>query len=210
MRWARCLPALALSLCVVVAARAQDEKPLTSPYFPLQVGAVWNYRAGEATFQYKVARFEKVGKTNCARIELLVLNRVVSFEHVAVTKDGVQRFSFEGKALEKPITILPLELKEGAEWSIDSKVGGEALTGKFVLTKVGEKETVRAAGKDYQAVVVTGKDLKVNGTPVGLKYYFAEKVGMVKQELELAGNKVTFELEKYEPTPAKKEKEAGK
>src|SRR5262245_55186722 len=127
VRW---LPALALSLCVAAAA-AQDEKPPTSPYFPLEVGATWTYRAGEATFQYKVAKFEKVGKTTCARIELVVNNQVKSSEHVAVTKDGVQRFGFEGTALKTPITILPLELKEGAEWGVDSQVGGETLSGKF-------------------------------------------------------------------------------
>ena len=208
MRSFRWLPALALPLLVVFAARAQDEKekPLSSPYFPLEVGATWTYRAGEATFQYKVALFEKVGKTTCARIDLVIASRVVSHEHVAVTKDGVQRFAFEGKEAKPPITVLPADVKDGAEWPVDSKVGGETLSGKFVLSKVKEKEKVKAGGKEYEAVVVTGKDLKANGAPVGLKYYFAEKVGMVKQELEVAGNKVTFELEKYEPPAAKKQK----
>lgn len=206
MRSFRWLPALALSLVVVLAGRAQDEKLATSPYFPLEVGAVYNYRAGDAAFQYKVARIEKVGKTKGARIDLVIANRVVSYEHVAVTKDGaVQRLAFEGKELQSPITVLPADLKEGAEWSVDSKVGGEALTGKFVLSKL--KEKVKAGGKEYEAVVVAGKDLKANGAPVGLKYYFAKGVGMVKQELEVAGNKVVFELTSYAPPASKKAKE---
>jgi hypothetical protein len=206
MRSFRWLPALALSLLVVFASRAQDEKAPTSPYFPLEVGATWTYRAGETTFQYKVARFEKIDKTNCARIDLVIGTRVVSHEHVAVTKEGVQRFAFEGKEAKPPITLLPADVKDGAEWSVDSKVGGEALSGKFALSKVKEKVKVKAGGKEYEVVVVTGKDLKANGAPVGLKYYFAEKVGMVKQELEVAGNKVTFELSSYEPPAAKKSK----
>jgi hypothetical protein len=205
MRSFRWLPALALPLLVVLAARAQDEKMPTSPYFPLEVGGTWTYRAGEATFQYKVARVETVGnKTKAARIDLVIGNRVVSHEHVTVTKDGaVQRLAFEGKELKSPITLLPAGLKEGAEWAVDSKVGGEALSGKFVLRKL--KEKVKAGGKDYEAVVVAGKDLKANGAPVALKYYFAKDLGMVKQELEVAGNKVVFELTSYEPPKKSKE-----
>lgn len=203
----RCrLLALVVALGAVVAVRAQDDKGPTSPFFPLEPGAVWTYRAGDATFQYKLSRFEKVGKVKCARIELLINNRPSSYEHVAVTKDGVERFSFEGKEAKPPIRILPLELKEGAEWVIDSKVGGESLKGKFVLSKVKEREKIMIGEKEYSTVIVTGKDVEVNGVKAGIKYYFAEKVGMVKQELEVAGNKVVFELEKYDPKPEKKVK----
>lgn len=212
-RW---LAVVALSLGgagLAAQDKGKDKAPThTSPYFPLAVGATWTYRAGEATFSYRVGRFEEVSKTPTARLEMLINNQVVSTENIGVTKDGVARFKWAqpGKAAKEakaPIRILPLELKEGDEWVVDGQAGDEKLEGKFVLSGVKERHKVRVGDRQYDTVVVTGKDLKVNGVKVGLKYYFAEHVGMVKQELEVAGNKLVFELERYDPPEAKKGKE---
>jgi hypothetical protein len=52
--------------------------------------------------------------------------------------------------------------------------------------------------KTYDTVTVTGSGLKVEGQNVGLTYYFAPKVGMVKQVFDIGGSKVELELEKFE------------
>lgn len=213
-RW---LAVVALSLGAVAVASAQDkdkakEPAHTSPFFPLKLGTVWNYRAGEAMFAYRVGRFEDVNKVPTARLEMLINNQVVSAENIGVTKDGVYRFKWAqpgkgAKEAKPPIRILPLELKDGAEWSAGETVGDEKVEGKFVLSGVKERQKVKIGAKEYDTIVVTSKDLKVNGVKVGLKYYFAENIGMVKQELEVAGNKVTFELERLELPELKKAKE---
>ncbi len=54
------------------------------------------------------------------------------------------------------------------------------------------------AGEFKKVVTVTSKDLKANGVPLNITYYFAEKVGMVKQVVELSGQKVIIELERFD------------
>lgn len=53
------------------------------------------------------------------------------------------------------------------------------------------------AGK-YANVITSGsEDLDANGQKVGFTYYFAKGVGMVKQVIDLGGQKVTTEPEKF-------------
>lgn len=192
VRLARCSSAvLLLTLCVGLA-RAQ---PPATPYYPVAVGATWTYRAGDNRFQIKVAEIKEVGGVTRAKLDLVVNDKVLSHEHVGVAKDGVYRYTFEGKEAKPPIKFLELPVKKGASWSVDSKVDGQALTGTF---KCGEEDVKVPAGEYKKAVTITGKDIKANGVPLSITYYFAEKVGMVKQVVELAGQKVAIELEHFE------------
>ena len=50
--------------------------------------------------------------------------------------------------------------------------------------------------KDY--LTVSSEGLKIDNQTVSITYYFAAKVGMVKQVVEVGGTKVTVELEKFE------------
>jgi hypothetical protein len=200
---------LLLSSLIVVfigQTRAADEKMLTTPYYPLVVGNSWLYRVGENHFTLKVAKLEEVGdkkKTTCARVEMIVNNKPVSFEHLAVTSDALVRYTFEGKEANPPIPFLKLPPKKGATWNIESRVDGQLLKGTFTA---GEEETTvpmaismtNPTGK-MKTVTVTGKDIDVNGVKMNLTYYFAEKIGMVKQVIEYAGQKAVIELEKFEP-----------
>src|SRR5262249_54556705 len=154
-------------------------------YFPMAVGTAWHYRVGENHYLIKVTRHEKVGGLLCARLEMLVLQgkdlRSVSHEHVAVTKEGVVRASFEGKALVPPVLFLKLPPTAEKSWKVESKLDGQVFTGTFTA---GEERKVTVPAGTYSTVTVTGKNLKVNGIDMALTYYFAEKVGMVKQVIE--------------------------
>jgi hypothetical protein len=192
VRLSRVLSAfLLLTLCVGLA-RAQAPATL---YYPVVVGATWTYRAGDNRFQIKVAEVKDVAGVTRAKLDLIVGDKVISHEHVGVAKDGVYRYTFEGKEAKPPIKFLELPVKKDATWSVDSKVEGQALTGSF---KSGEEDVKVPAGEYKKAVTVTGKDIKANGVPLGITYYFAEKVGMVKQVIDLAGQKVVIELENFE------------
>jgi hypothetical protein len=188
--------ALTLLLAWAAAAPAQD-KMETTPYYPLAVGSSWEYKAGESKFTMKVTKHEKVGNVLCARVEMLIKDKPVSFEHIAVSKDGVTRNSFEGnKEAQPPVLFLKLPPKKDESWKVDSKAGGESVKGTFKNT--GEEDVKVPAGS-YKAVVVTSQDLEANGIKMAVTYYFAKDVGMVKQIVEVAGQKVVVELEKYEP-----------
>jgi hypothetical protein len=190
-----------LLLALAGAARAQD-KMETTPYYPLAVGTTWEYRVGDNKFTLKVTKHEKVGNVLCARVEYLVKDKdkgaekVQSFEHISVSKDGVTRNSQEGKEITPPVLFLKLPPKKDETWKVDSKTaGGETIKGTF---KNNGEEEVKVPAGSYKAVVVASQDLEANGVKMSVTYYFAEKVGIVKQLIEVAGQKVVVELEKYE------------
>lgn len=187
------LPLVLLIVNAPPVGRAQDKK--TEPFtFPLTVGSTWTYRVSENRYQMKVTKMEKVGKTDCARLEMLVNGKPVSFEHVAVEGGKVARYSFEGKAVTPPLVFLELPPTKGKSWNVESKIDGQLLRGTF---KMGE-EKVTVPGGTFQAVSVTSQNLEINGVKASITYYFASGVGMIKKEIEMAGPKVVFELEKYE------------
>jgi hypothetical protein len=208
---------LALSLLVLGGALTcgADDTKGAADYYPLAVGNTWQYKVGTTGFILKVTKKEKVktekGEVECARVEFITTNnKTVSFEHIGVAKvktdkgemEGIVRYTFEGKPATPPILFLELPPKDGSTWKVDSKIDGQVLKGTFTSKLTNEKgekleETV-PAGK-YRVVTVTGKDLDVNGRKMSLTYYFADKVGMVKQVIELEGQKVVIELEKFEP-----------
>lgn len=188
-------------------AAAADEKMPASTYYPLSVGDTWTYRAGDNRFQLKVTEVKTVDGKPRAKVELLVSGKPVSFEHVGITKDGVVRYTFEGKEAKPPIEFLKLPPKADTSWKIDSEVidpKGGKLPVKGSL-KVGKEEDVTVPAGKFRAITVSGQDIDANGVKVQkLTYYFVERLGMVKQVIELDNQKINIELEKFEQgTPAK-------
>jgi len=201
----RLLCALALSPLLLLsggAVRSADEKMLTSAYFPMEVGTTWHYRVGEARFKVKVTKHEKIGGVMAARLETFGdKDKLISSEHVAVTSDTdgqkIVRVASQDKPLTPPVAFLKLPPKKDLSWKIDSKIEGQAIRGVFKIRATDQPVQV-TAGK-YNTVVVEGQDLEVIGNKLSLTYQFTEKVGMVKQTMELAGQKIVVELEKFEP-----------
>jgi hypothetical protein len=201
-RLLRTLLLLSLVLAFSTSGRAGEDKPSSTPYFPLVVGNTWEYRVGENRFALKVTKMEKVKdakskETNTARLELYVNGKSVSYENVGVTPTAVVRYTFEGKAATPPIPFLKLPPTKGETWNVESKVDGQVLKGAFTITE--DKETVKVPAGAYTALTVRSKGLEVNGVKLDLTYHFADKVGMVKQVIDFAGQKAVIELEKFTP-----------
>ena len=194
------LPCL-LFFCVAALATtsesAAQDKILETPYLPLEKGNTWTYKIAEKNFTLKVADHEKVGGVLCARVEMSVDGKVQTFEHLAVTADGIYRYSIGGTRLDVPVRILKLPPKKGDSWPIDSKGPGESLKGSV---KAGEEEEVKVLAGAYKKVVTsTCDDLEANGLKCGFTYYFAEGVGIIKQQVQIGNDKTVFELEKFQP-----------
>ena len=202
----------ALVLLVVIAvARGTDDKTPETPYYPLKVGNVWTYKIGDTKLTVKVPKFEDVDKQSCARVEMSVGAKVVSFEHVAVKADGVYRYATDDNKTEPPLCFLKLPVKQGDEWKVASTVGAMGkvtgtvgamgkVTGTFKTGEVAEDLKVAAGTyKKEDVITVTCNDLDAGGMKVKLTYYFAKGVGMVKQTITIAGQEIVIELEKYEP-----------
>ena len=191
----RCLAFATLLILAIGFAPAAEDAPVTTPYFPLAVGSKWFYKCGENHFRLEVVKFEKVGDTNCARVELFVNDKSQAAENIAVTKEAVVRFTFDGKKAEPAIPFLQLPVAPGKSWKLESKVDGQLLKGTFTS---GEEDNVKVPAGTYKTATVTGADLEANGVKLNLRYYFAKDVGMVKQVIDIAGQKIVIELEKYE------------
>jgi hypothetical protein len=195
IRACRVLVLLALLLCLAGNARSADDKMPTSPWFPTAVGTTWQYRAGEARFVVKVTKHEKVGSLMCARLEAEVNKKTVYFEHVAVTGKEVVRAGRDGKAITPPLPFLKLPPEADKSWNVETKVDSQVLKGTF---KAGPETSVKVPAGTYKAVTVTGQDLDASGVRFSVTYYFAEKVGLVRQVIDMAGQKIDIVLEKYE------------
>jgi len=195
--------AVALTLAVVPAPAdwhghdaGRDAETAPDPsYYPLHVGDTWTYSLGGTRFEMKVVRHERFAGTTCARVEMQLDGRTMSHEHVAVRDGGVYRFGFEGAQADPPVLFLKLPARPGQEWKVNSKAGKETITGTW---KIGGEEAVTVPAGTFQALPVTGK-FNANGAEVEATTYFVRGVGMVKQKLQISGQVVTIELEKFQP-----------
>ena len=183
----------------LLATHAADE-PLVTPYYPVKVGTRWQYKVGGNSLTVKVAKHEKVGDVTCAVLETSRDDQVITTEHVGIKADGVYRYTLATFKPDPPFRILKLPAQKGDTWKIESKVAGQTLSGKFTLS---ESEVTVPAGK-YKALLAvsdgfTAPDPNGNTIKIVFKFWFAEKVGMVKQTFQLGeGPEVVIELEKVE------------
>ena len=198
----RLLFCLTIALTTATVSSAQD-KMRETPYLPLQVGNSWTYKIGDKSFILKVAEHEKVGGVLCARVEMRLVGsagaaaKVQTFEHLAIAEDGIYRHSIGGTQLDKPVCILKLPPKKGDSWTIDAKGPGESLKG---TVKAGEEAEVKVPAGTYKKVATsTCDDLDANGLKCAFTYYFAEGVGVIKQQITIGAEKTVLELEKFEP-----------
>jgi hypothetical protein len=197
------------------AAWAQDPSKLTitesTPYFPLTAGNTWTYKVTGGKeggpVEVKVAGFEKV-KTRegdkdieevCARLETRRDKDLVATELYTVRKDGVFRVAYANMKLNPPVCVIKIPIKKGDGWDFKSKVGegdkAPEVEGRFEL---GEHKGLKIGEKTYDTITVTSKTLKIDNQELTTTYYFAEKIGMIKQEVEISGKKVTLELDKFD------------
>ena len=128
------------------------------------------------------------------KIETEVNGKVQGSEHIAITKDGICRYTLNGKEADKPILILKLPAKAGDEWKIDSKIGTDAITGTL---KTGEEKITVPAGK-YDAMSAGGK-IESGNQSVLVTNYFVKDVGVAKIKMEIGGNTIEIDLTKFEP-----------
>jgi len=216
MRWL--LAALLTGLLVFTsgATQAQDNKAklVESPWYPLAVGTKWAYKSGDNKCVYRVAAHEDFGGTLCAKVEMFIDNKLISYEHISSSEKGVFRNGFQGAKADVPVQILALPFaKDIKPWKVESKALGDGkVTGEFTESE----EEIKIGDKTYKTLKVYGKDMDANGLKFSATYYFAENFGMVKQVIvvgETTKQETILELEKYDGIEKKepvKDKEKDK
>jgi len=194
--------ALVLGL-VLPHALGDDEKIKEikdSEWYPLKLGNEWTYTVQGQKIHMKVAEYEKVGDTVCARLETENAQGVVSAtEDVAVKDDGVYRYKMNGSKIDPPLCFFKLPPKLGAKWKVKSKQGKVTTKGDFEE----DEEKIEVPSGQYKAITAKGAfeitspgadDDDGTTQSMTVTYYFAKGMGMVKQTVEFQG-KIVIDLE---------------
>ena len=186
---------LAVLIFSVASPSQEAAVPTAHDYYPLKVGAEWTYKVQGGPIKVKVVGTEKVaGGLNGFKLETSAASKVSATEVVAVTAEGVQRFSVNGLTPDAPILFLPTDVEKTKEFNINTKVSGQELKGTFKV----DKETVTVPlGIFKDAIHVKGVDMSIGTAKTTIEYWFAKDHGIVKLKFSLGTQDATLELEAY-------------
>jgi hypothetical protein len=187
--------AAATAVLVVVVGSAVGQGPAGTDLFPTKVGTKWTYKINDQDVTVTVSGTEKVGDQDCFKFDTAVGGQVKQSELYCVKADGVYRGRVGDKKIEPPVRVLALPAKKDTAWDVDSKVGTEAIKGKFKITD--EKAKLKVGGADVEAVLVEGPDFEIAQTKTVIKQWFAPGKGIVKVEYTIQNNTTTMELKDY-------------
>ncbi len=184
-------------LLLVALFPVQDPAtPEFCPQWPLKSGSSWQYRieGTEVLLTMKVTKYEKVGDVLCSRLETLRDGKVVAFEHLAATAEGLYRHAYGDARIEPPLLLFKRPPKVGQTWKFESKMSGITMKGEFTM---GREEIEVAAGK-FTAWSAGSEAFEAGDQKFGSTIWLADDVGMVRQKLTINGVVTLVNLEKHE------------
>jgi hypothetical protein len=201
---------LLTGLCMfalLVARTAAQERPLVLDYYPLKVGSQWTYQAGSSK-EPVVIRVEKEVTLDLPPNEKTdVVEKAAGFqlkitsgdlngtEDVAVLRDGVYKFSQNGKAIKPPLRFFKVPLEAGKSWTAEWK-GDDGKVNRREFTAGAETLELTINGKKEKlpTVVISSRDA---GQDSSIKYWFAKGFGMVKEQVTIGKKESTLELKEF-------------
>jgi hypothetical protein len=180
-----------------VLAQAPAALPPANEYYPIQVGNEWtyNFSMGETKEEsvYRIASVDTVDGVEMYLLESTIGGNVVATESLSVDDKGVHRCRNSNVPITPPVTILRNPVRAGDQWTTEAEADGVAFT---VDTEISEEEVTVPAGtfKAVKSVLKTS----VEGTDIESEYWFAPRVGMVRQVIKgLTPDPITIELTKF-------------
>jgi hypothetical protein len=169
------------------APAAQPPAGASSTFFPSKKGTKWVYKVAENNID--------VVADAGGKLDTQVGGKTVASETIEVKADGVYRTKVNNVAVEPPVKILTLPADKDANWTVDSKLNGQAIKGKF--TQKAAKEKAKVPAGEFDCVVVDGPEFEIAGAKCGIKYWFADGKYVVKMIYNIAGNEALLELKEY-------------
>lgn len=192
----RTLRLIAGAVAVLVASTAIAQQPVPgSELFPLKKGSKWVYKVADQEVTVVVAGNEKFGNEDCVKVDTMVGGQVKASELYFVKADGIYRAKVKEDKVDPAVRILQLPAKKGDSWKIDSKVGTQSVKGEFKL--INDKEKVKVAAGEFEAMLVEGVDLDIAGTKTSVKQWFVPNKGIVKLSYKIQDTEATLELKEY-------------
>ncbi|GBD35898.1 hypothetical protein HRbin36_01013 [bacterium HR36] len=189
---------LALSLVLTSpGAWSQPGPGGKADYYPLPVGSRWDFRVKvgddvQGSISEVVAAAETINDVPLVRLEAQVKGKVVATEHLRATPQGVYRYRAQGVEAKPPFLVLRYPVKPGDSWEAETQVGKQKLKAKV---KTRFEEVVVPVGK-FKAFA-TEIDMQIDGQPLKTTVWFVQGVGKVKQTLDIGGQQLVLELEKF-------------
>jgi hypothetical protein len=197
----RTLFAAAVVVWAAAGVIAQDKKDVKAPnLYPLAKGTKWEYEVNangqklEASQEVTdVAEAKEKGKAAIATLSTTVGPQKLT-EEMSADDKGVYRHSMQGQKLATPVTALKYPVKEGDKWDAKIALAGQEADATFETKKA---EKVKVAAGEYTATPVE-MNIKAMGQEIKATNWYADGVGIIKQEMALPGGiTVTMELKKF-------------
>jgi hypothetical protein len=197
----RTLFAAVLVVWAAAGVTAQDKKDVKAQnLYPLAKGTKWEYEVNangqkiEASQEVTdVAEAKEKGKAGVATLSTVVGPQKLT-EEMSADDKGVYRHSMQGQKLATPVTAIKYPVKEGDKWDAKIALGGQEADATFEMKKA---EKVKVAAGEYTAQPVE-MTIQTMGQTIKATNWYADGVGIVKQEMALPGGiNVTMELKKF-------------
>lgn len=211
-RFTLCL--VSLFVFIAPATLGQEKINYKSALFPLDVGNTWTYRVtekdskSEQRVTVRVDGLETLEidakKVPVARLEIRSGDRKL-VEHVAVQADGIYRFSSADKTITPALCFLKLGVMTGHSWQVEATSEGAKLKGTFTIGREAVNVPYLKTEK-RDATTSTCRELQIGASKMNVTYWFVDKIGMVKQHVQVGNFDQMLELVEYQPGKGEKAK----
>jgi hypothetical protein len=183
-------------ICFAATTFAAD--PAKPNYYPLVKGTKWEYRVSAQEREISltceiVDSGPKDGKTY-ARIEAQLPNSIILREELSLDVNGVYRNVIMGAKLDQPIPIIKYPVKARDVWRDKIKVGD--LDGTFVIAIKDIAAKIEVPAGKFTTLEIEST-VEMNGEKVVACIWYAEGIGIVKQETTCGAHVVLMELKKH-------------
>jgi hypothetical protein len=186
------------AICFVGTSFAAD--PVKPNYYPLVKGTKWEYRisAEERDFSLICEIMEtesKEGRTH-ARIEAQLPSSVTLGEEVSSDSKGVYRNAILGAKLTQPLSIIKYPIKARDVWKDKIKLG--EYDGNVAITVKDIAAAIEVPAGKFTTLAIESI-VELNGEKVVACIWYADGIGIVKQETTSGSRVMLMELKKYSP-----------
>jgi hypothetical protein len=191
-----CLALLVLGL----AAPSFASDPPKPNFYPLIKGTKWEYRLlmddKEFPCVCEITDHESKGGRSSARMEAKLPNSITLTEELSSDKNGVYRTAILGAKLLQPVQIVKYPVKALDTWK--ERVKLDVAEGTLAVT-IRDAEAVIDVPAGRFTTLVVESVVEMNGERVVACIWYAQGVGIVKQETNYGARMVTMELRKFHP-----------
>jgi hypothetical protein len=167
-------------------------------YYPLAKGTKWEYRISadskEQAITCEIMDVEIKDGRNHARMEAKCPNAVTLGEELSTDASGVYRNSVLGARLPRPLAIIRYPVKARDEWKDNIKLG--EFDGTIAIAIKDIAAVIEVPAGRYTTLAIESI-VEINGEKHVACIWYADGIGIVKQESLSGSRMVTMELKKF-------------